>query len=250
MENIDFALVLLVAVVVTGVLWGFDKLVAAKKRSEDQSDPWWVEYGAGFFPVLFVVFALRSFFYEPYQIPSESMMPTLEVGDFILVNRWTYGLRMPVTGETFLPINEPERGDVLVFRFPAQQNVAYIKRIIGLPGDTVEVRNKQILINDEPVATELMTEPGIPVSVRQSTETIGNHQFPTWRTNNRLGRDGRWVVPEGEYFLMGDNRDNSNDSRFWGFVPDHLIIGQAVSVWMHWDEFFSLPSFSNVRAIP
>ena len=250
MENIDFALVLLVAVAISGVLWFIDKLITAKKRAPDQADPWWVEYGAGFFPVLFVVYALRSFFYEPYQIPSESMMPTLEVGDFILVNRWTYGLRLPVTGQTFLPINEPERGDVLVFRFPAQQNVAYIKRIIGLPGDKVEVRNKQILINDQPVPSTLVTEPGIPVSVRQSTEQLGTHAYPTWRTNNRLSRDGSWVVPEGEYFLMGDNRDNSNDSRFWGFVPDHLIIGKAVSVWMHWDEFFSLPSFSNVRAIP
>ena len=250
MENVDFSLVLLVAVVLTGVLWFFDKLVTAKRRTSDDPEPWWVDYGAGFFPVLFVVFALRSFFYEPYQIPSESMMPTLEVGDFILVNRWTYGLRTPVTGETFLPINEPERGDVLVFRFPEQTNVAYIKRIIGLPGDVVEVRNKQILVNGEPVPTTLVTEPGIPVAVRQSTEQIGSHTFPTWRTNNRLGRDGRWEVPEGNYFLMGDNRDNSNDSRFWGFVPDHLIIGKAVSVWMHWDEFFSLPSFSNVRAIP
>lgn len=250
MENIDFALVLLVAVAISGVLWIFDKLITAKQRDENTPDPWWVEYGAGFFPVLFVVFALRSFFYEPYQIPSESMMPNLEVGDFILVNRWTYGLRMPVTGKVVVPINEPERGDVMVFRFPAQQNVAYIKRVIGLPGDVIEVANKQILINGQPVSTVLQAAPGIPVSVRQSLETIDGREFPTWRTNNRLGRDGRWVVPEGEYFLMGDNRDNSNDSRFWGFVPDHLIIGEAVSVWMHWDEFLSLPDFSNVRAIP
>lgn len=250
MENIDFALVLLIAVVISGVLWFFDKFITAKQRDKDDPEPWWVEYGAGFFPVLFVVFALRSFFYEPYQIPSESMMPTLEVGDFILVNRWTYGLRMPVTGEVFLPINEVDRGDVMVFRFPAQQNVAYIKRVIGLPGDTVEVRNKQILINGQPVPTVLESIPGIPVSVRQSTETLAEHTFPTWRTNNRLGRDGQWTVPEGEYFLMGDNRDNSNDSRFWGFVPDHLIIGEAVAVWMHWDKLLSLPSFSEARAIP
>ncbi len=250
MENFDFAAALFWAVVATGVLWVFDKLITAKKRTPDDSDPWWVEYGAGFFPVLFVVFAVRSFFYEPYQIPSESMMPTLKVGDFILVNRWTYGLRAPLSGEVMIPISEPERGDVMVFRFPKQTNVAYIKRVVGLPGDVIELRNKRLTVNGENVDMQAVTGADIPVRVDQFTETLGSHQFPTWRDKLRPARDGRWVVPEGEYFMMGDNRDNSNDSRFWGFVPDHLIIGQAVSVWMHWDDFLSVPSFADVRSIP
>ena len=251
MESFDFAAALFWAVVVTGILWIADKLFAAKKRSPEAKDPWWVEYGAGFFPVLFVVFAVRSFLYEPYQIPSESMMPTLEVGDFILVNRWAYGLRAPLSGDVMVPVGDVERGDVMVFRFPQQTNVAYIKRVIGLPGDVVEVRNKRILVNGEIVPFEPVNLPGIPARVDQANEQLGDHEFPTWRDKLRPPRgDGRYEVPEGQYFLMGDNRDNSNDSRFWGYVPDHLIIGKAVSVWMHWDDFFSLPSFSSVRAIP
>ena len=250
MENFDFAAILLVVVLVTGVLWVFDKLVTAKQRQAGGKRPFWVEYGAEFFPILGLVFVVRSFLYEPYQIPSESMMPTLEVGDFILVNRWTYGLRAPITGQTFLPISDPERGDVLVFRFPAQPNVAYIKRIVGLPGDVVELKNKVVLVNGEPVPGVPVTNPEAPATVLQTTETLGDAEFPTWRDRLRPARDGRWEVPEGSYFMMGDNRDNSNDSRFWGFVDDRLIIGKAVSVWMHWDDFLSLPSFSTVRAIP
>lgn len=251
MENIDFAAVLLIVVAVTGVLWVLEKVLAAKKGGESGGKkPFWVEYGAEFFPILAVVFVVRSFMYEPYQIPSESMMPTLEVGDFILVNRWTYGLRTPLTGKTFLPVGEPERGDVLVFRFPAQPNVAYIKRIVGLPGDVVELKNKMLTVNGEPVQSVPVSNPEAPATVVQNTEYLGDSEFPTWRDRLRPARDGRWEVPAGSYFMMGDNRDNSNDSRFWGVVEDHLIIGKAVSVWMHWDEFLSLPSFSTVRAIP
>ncbi|WP_370584044.1 signal peptidase I [Motiliproteus sp. SC1-56] len=262
----DFALLLVIAVAVTGLVWAFDSLVLAPQRrvllanAESQSsqsldeetrrklapEPVLVEYSKSFFPVLALVLVLRSFLVEPFQIPSGSMLPTLEVGDFILVNKYHYGLRLPVAGTKVLPLNDPERGDVVVFKFPRNPSINYIKRVVGLPGDRIRYDNKTLFVNGEPVAMELVATlpPGRPEK-QLIRERLGEVEHEIFRdlTKPRPGRE--WVVPEGHYFMMGDNRDNSNDSRFWGFVPDELIVGKAFAVWMHWESWFSLPSFGN-----
>jgi signal peptidase I len=216
-------------------------------QTEQIKEPLWAEYSRSFFPVLALVLVLRSFLFEPYQIPSGSMLPTLQIGDFIVVNKYTYGLRLPITGTKMLAVNEPQRGDVMVFKFPRDTKVKYIKRVVGVPGDSIKYVDKQLFINDQPIVQEYM---GMDISGNKILrEALGDTNHLLWQQPAK-GRDWKTkVIPEGHYFMLGDNRDGSNDSRYWGLVKEDLIVGKAVGVWMHWESFFSLPSFSTVGGI-
>ena len=210
----------------------------------------WVDTGRSMFPVLLIVLVLRSFLVEPFQIPSGSMLPTLKIGDFILVNKFHYGFRLPVLNTKIIPMNDPQRGDVVVFKYPKQPSVNYIKRVVGIPGDVIRYQNKILYINGVPQAQELLAQlpPNRPQRlVMQENLDGAAHQI--YKDLNRPSQNMQWTVPEGEYFMVGDNRDNSNDSRYWGFVPDELIVGKAFAVWMHWPTFLSVPSFGEVRVI-
>lgn len=257
--DIDFPLILVVLTFASGLIWLADILFWRKRRlaatpadvsddGDEPKEPYLVDLSRSFFPVLVVVLILRSFLVEPFQIPSGSMLPTLEVGDFILVNKYAYGLRLPVVGTKVLDIGDPARGDVMVFRYPKDGETNYIKRVIGLPGDTVRYDNKQLFINDQLVESEFVVRLP-PVEVRK--EDLGAVEHDIFLTMGRSGAagEGEWKIPEGEYFMMGDNRDNSNDSRYWGTVPDELIVGRAFAIWMHWESFTSLPSFKRVGGI-
>ena len=228
-------------------------------------EPVLVEYGKSFFPVLALVLVLRSFLVEPFQIPSGSMKPTLEVGDFILVNKFAYGLRLPVLDTKVVDIGEPQRGDVMVFRYPSDPNVNYIKRVVGLPGDHLRYSSdKRLFVNGQPVAERLIgDEPGSLGSARLYHEKLGaaEHLVRKEMRRYRIEPDREWTVPAGHYFMVGDNRDNSNDSRYWddpnilpalqGMVPDRNIVGKAFAVWMSWPEpkLSNLPTFSRVGLI-
>ncbi|MFO8143010.1 MAG: signal peptidase I [Marinobacter sp.] len=258
--DIDFPLILVVLTFATGVIWLADKLFFRKKRelaagsehatdaAVQSSEPWLVDLSRSFFPVLAIVLVLRSFLIEPFQIPSGSMLPTLEVGDFILVNKYAYGLRLPVVGTKILSVGDPERGDVMVFRYPEDGKTNYIKRVMGLPGDRIRYRNKQLFINDQPVPREFVAR--LPPMERWR-EQVSDVEHDIYLTLGRVSGpgEGEWVVPEGHYFMMGDNRDNSNDSRFWGTVSDDLVVGKAFAIWMHWQSLTSLPSFDRVGGI-
>ncbi|GLS27253.1 signal peptidase I [Marinibactrum halimedae] len=220
-------------------------LVAAKK------EPAAVEYAKSFFPVLFVVLVLRSFLVEPFQIPSSSMEPTLEIGDFILVNKFTYGIRLPVVRTKVFDINTPKRGDVMVF-FPPHKKQYYIKRVIGLPGDKIQYTNNVLYINGEKQPQSLVASlPAARPMFQLTTETLDGREHTMKKSiqPGPLSVHGVWEVPEGHYFMMGDNRDNSSDSRAWGVVPEENIVGKAFAVWMHWESFFSIPNFSTVGVI-
>lgn len=277
--TIDFPLILVVLVFGSGSIWLFDTLFMAPRRqrarqalqaeypewsrdgSKDAlaydtkvrataSEPTLVEYSRSFFPVLFVVFVLRSFLVEPFQIPSSSMVPTLEVGDYILVNKFTYGIRLPVIRTKVMSINEPRRGDVMVFFPPHMNDTYYIKRVIGLPGDSISYRDKRLTVNGEPVPTEsLAVLPEGQARIEVGLESLGGEPHLVQDDLTRPGRDFTLVVEEGHYFMMGDNRDNSSDSRVWGLVPERDIVGKAFAIWMHWDSLFSIPSFSRAGAI-
>ncbi len=265
--DIDFPLILVVLTFATGLVWLADKLFLRARREgrmttdggavassgtddgvEAPKEPYLVDLSRSFFPVLAIVLVLRSFLVEPFQIPSGSMLPTLEVGDFILVNKFAYGLRLPVAGNKVVAIDDPERGDVMVFKFPEDGETNYIKRVIGLPGDHLRYRDKTLFINGEQVPTEFMASLP-PIELRREMLSGATHEiFLTMGRRNGAG-DGEWVVPENQYFVMGDNRDNSNDSRFWGMVPDELVVGKAFAIWMHWESLTSLPSFGRVGYI-
>jgi signal peptidase I len=278
--DIDFPLILVILVFGSGLIWALDAMflapgrrrVAAElqgefprwqeqgsaqqhqyhaKLQQTASEPVVVEYARSFFPVLAVVFVLRSFLVEPFQIPSSSMVPTLQVGDYILVNKYTYGIRLPVLRTKVLPLNEPERGDVMVFFPPHMNDTYFIKRVVGLPGDTVSYRNKVLFVNGERVEHQPVAElPSLNNSrYRLGLETLGEGNHLMQVDAMRPARDFSVVVRPGHYFMMGDNRDNSSDSRIWGQVPEKDIVGKAFAVWMHWDSFFSLPSFSRVGMI-
>ncbi|MGP0174236.1 signal peptidase I [Pseudomonas sp. NCHU5208] len=282
--SINFPLLLVIAVAVCGFLALIDLILLAPRRRSaiaayqgrvDEPDervlerlskePVLVEYGKSFFPVLAIVLVLRSFLVEPFQIPSGSMKPTLEVGDFILVNKFAYGIRLPVLDTKVIEVGDPQRGDVMVFRYPSDPSINYIKRVVGLPGDRIEyTQGKRLLINGEPVAEKLIgEEPGSLGSATLYQERLGQVEHVIRKEMTRMRREpgGQWVVPEGHYFMMGDNRDNSNDSRFWrdrhipkelwGMVPDDHIVGKAFAIWMSWPEpkTSHLPNFSRVGLI-
>ena len=260
----DFATLLVIAAAVTGAIWLFDLLVLGPRRimtsqaksapaaqssvNNAEKLPWYVDFSRSFFPVILIVLVLRSFIVEPFRIPSGSMEPTLYSGDFILVNKFSYGLRLPVLNTNILPLGEPQRGDVIVFRYPDDPALAYIKRVIGLPGDELEYRAKQLYINGQPVEQDVL--PALPErpGYEQRLEYLGEatHHIQVSR-NGTMGvhfaglqpfgniGDWRYKVPKGSYFVMGDNRDNSSDSRVWGVMPEQNLIGKAFFIWMNWD---------------
>ena len=288
----NFALLLLLATVVTGIYWLADRFIflprrrAAAQAAQDQlerrrselaaqgitqvdpidartttdrllAQPWWLDWTAGLFPVILIVFMLRSFVFEPFKIPSGSMIPTLLVGDLILVNKFTYGLKLPVIHTRLTEGKPVQRGDVVVFRYPPQPSVDYIKRVVGVPGDEVSYLNKQLTVNGQPmpraVASDFFDESTMEY-YKQFDEQLGvkNHRIIVddrrpgfvagafdfqYKDNCRYSVEGvSCKVPEGHYFVMGDNRDNSLGSRFWGFVPDGNIVGKAFFVWMNFGD--------------
>jgi signal peptidase I len=250
--DFDFAAILVGLTALTGGIWLLDHLLFAKGREEravlvgaEKKEPLLVEYARSFFPVILIVLLVRSFLAEPFRIPSSSMMPTLLIGDFILVNKFSYGLRLPVLDTKIVPVGEPARGDVVVFRYPKNPSQDYIKRVIGLPGDEVVYRNKALFVNGEPVPTESLGRYIGEGSGRDMTGAELKREDLSGTSHEILQRtaayfvpqgEGAWTVPEGHYFVMGDNRDNSEDSRYWGFVPEGHLVGKAFLIWMNWDS--------------
>ena len=260
----NFALFLLVLLALTGLVWALEAAWLRRSRPAQAKQPWWVEYSISFFPVILIVFLLRSFLVEPFKIPSSSMVPTLLVGDFILVNKFTYGIRLPVANSKIVEMGRPQRGDVIVFRYPEDPSLDYIKRVVGVPGDRVEYRNKRLTINGVAVPVrqtdDYLSRERMQFS-RRFVETLGGaeHQilldedaqgsvapsraFP-FAANCNYNMSGlACTVPPGHYFMMGDNRDNSSDSRVWGFVPDENVVGKAFFIWLNLNELGRFGSF-------
>jgi signal peptidase I len=247
--NFDFPLILVTATFLTGGIWALDHWWWGPKRrarmagsmvSEDKT-PWYVEYSRSFFPVILAVLVLRSFLVEPFRIPSGSMMPTLLVGDFILVNKYAYGLRLPVLNTRILDLGSPQRGDVVVFRYPKDPGVDYIKRVVALPGDKIAYYNKILTVNGRPAGQEARGvyqgkgQGAMMSGAEQRVEQLEGVRHDILVRAGYPGVQGEFVVPEGHYFMMGDNRDNSNDSRYWGPVPEGNLVGRAFMIWMSWD---------------
>jgi signal peptidase I len=259
--RLDFALLLVALTALTGLIWLVDRLLFARRRAQrDGKVPILVDYARSFFPVILLVLLFRSFLFEPFKIPSSSMMPTLLIGDFILVNKFAYGIRLPVTNTRLIDIGGPERGDVMVFRYPEDPNIDYIKRVVGLPGDVVSYRDRTLYINEVEVPQTLV---GRYLGTGRGADMNGNEerieQLPgaEHRILQRPGQDRpgqgeapRWRVPEGEYFVLGDNRDNSMDSRYWGFVPEANLVGRASVIWWSWDtQKDGIIDFSRIGTI-
>lgn len=260
----NFALILFILLVISGVLWAADRFHFRKRRASDAKEPLWVEYGASFFPVILAVFLLRSFLVEPFKIPSGSMIPTLLVGDFIAVNKYAYGIRLPVVNKKIIDIGQPTRGDVVVFRYPPDPSLDYIKRVVGLPGDKVAYLNKRLTINGQPVevrragdyfdAERLFYTPLYEerlgnrehmILIEDDAPAFVPHvmQFPH-RDKCLYNTEGFVCeVPPGHYFVMGDNRDNSQDSRVWGFVPDENLVGKAFFIWFNFGDLKRIGGF-------
>lgn len=292
----NFALILFVLTVVTGVIWFLDVFIFAKQRRKNADkalaeydarrakltaegirleestrhdmeasllrQPVWIEYSGSFFPVIALVFFLRSFLFEPFKIPSSSMLPTLYVGDLILVNKFTYGIRLPVINKKVISVNDPQRGDVMVFKYPEDPSVDYIKRVVGVPGDKIVYKNKRLSVNGKEVSYTNMPDfrDNLDYLKQYKEDLTGvshrilvNEQRPAYVDNPHdfKGRDlcsydndgFTCNVPQGRYFMMGDNRDNSLDSRYWGFVPDENIVGKAFFIWMNFGDIERIGSF-------
>jgi signal peptidase I len=250
--NFNFELILFYAVLISGVISLFDILFLAKKRKikyaktlqnfsvpEDYKLPILIEYARSFFPVLLLVFILRSFLFEPFRIPSGSLEPTLSIGDFILVNKYHYGLRLPVFHNKILPIYEPKRGEIIVFRWPPNPSFNFIKRVVGVPGDKISYIDKVLYVNGQKATqtgTNETDDPFVPWDVVQKEEDLLGVKHAIYLNNDKTNTDFEdIVVPAGMYFAMGDNRDNSADSRIWGFVPEANILGKASYIWLSWD---------------
>ncbi|OUR71367.1 signal peptidase I [Methylophaga sp. 42_8_T64] len=231
---------MLTLVIVTGIIWLIDIFLWAPQRVKEAQEPVIVEYARSFFPIILLVLVIRSFIAEPFRIPSASMLPTLHIGDFILVNKFAYGIRLPVLNTKVLETGEPQRGDVLVFRFPQDTRVDYIKRVVGLPGDKVGYFNKTIYINGEAIEQQVKAKDVsllglVPSRAELRVEQLGDIEHELLIDPDRSLVEGEMVVPAGQYFVMGDNRDNSNDSRFWGTVPEQNLVGKAFFIWMSWN---------------
>ena len=245
--NFNFELILFYATLVTGIIALFDVLFLAPRRKRAASAPAklpiLIDYSRSFFPILLIVFLLRSFLFEPFRIPSGSLEPTLLMGDFILVNKFDYGIRLPVVHTKIIDRNTPKRGDIIVFRWPPNPSVDFIKRVIGVPGDHISYINKVLYINGKKIPQSMeqksmaQDESGGEWQVLEKQEDLLGVKHQIFVDPNKSSRDYRdIVVPEGMYFVMGDNRDDSADSRYWGFVPDKNIVGKAVMIWMSWDS--------------
>jgi signal peptidase I len=278
MMDIDLPLVLVCLSFAGIIIWLFDLIVLKPKRIQrvlllQQNYKQWQQVGSederqylqqlpkaqeehvivretkSLLPIILIVLIVRSFIVEPFQIPSSSMEPTLDVGDFILVNKYTYGLRLPVLGTKVIDNTLPQRGDVMVF-FPPQDSRYFIKRVIGLPGDVIEYRNKVLTINgNEQSLVEVKDAPMDYEERDLFQEDLNGLKHVIFRQPRRPAEDFRVTVEPNHYFMMGDNRDNSSDSRFWGQVPEERIVGKAVAIWMHWKDWASIPSFSRVGKI-
>jgi len=254
---VDYALILTALTLACGLLWLADRL--RRRRSQgaepDSAVGKTVELFGSLFPVLLLVLIIRSFIFEPFKIPSGSMIPTLLIGDFIVVNKFSYGLRLPVTNRRIVSLGSPERGDVMVFRYPEDERINYIKRVVGIPGDTVTYRNKVLFVNGEPIVQDFEGNwegegrnrnlPGRRPQLRlehlaDEPHTILVHPDQPVRSTRT------WIVPEGHYFVLGDNRDHSLDSRGWGFVPEANLVGRATRIWMHWDCSRGCVVFSRI----
>ena len=294
----NFALILFVLMVGTGIIWFLDVFYLAKQRrvradsalrefdernhklsSEGiklqesgraameanlLKQPAWIEYSGSFFPVIALVFFLRSFLYEPFKIPSSSMVPTLQIGDLILVNKFTYGIRLPIINKKIVEVNHPQRGDVMVFKYPEDPTLDYIKRVVGVPGDKIVYKNKRLTVNGKEVSyqplSDYLDEERLSYSKQFSENLLGvehkilndeqapayvpnPHNFPQRELCSYNDEGFACTVPTGQYFMMGDNRDNSLDSRYWGFVPDQNIVGKAFFVWMNLNNIKRIGSF-------
>jgi signal peptidase I len=294
----NFALILFVLMVVTGVIWCLDVFYFAKQRraradkalaefdarnaklksegikleesgraaleADLLRQPTWIEYSGSFFPVIALVFCLRSFLFEPFKIPSSSMVPTLQVGDFILVNKFAYGIRLPIIDKKIIDVGNPQRGDVMVFRYPEDPSFDYIKRVVGVPGDKIVYKNKRLTINGKELSYKPLPDYLDEEHLSYSKQYLENltgvehkilnddsaptyvpnpHNFPKRNLCTYDDEGFTCNVPTGEYFMMGDNRDNSLDSRYWGFVPDKNIVGKAFYIWMNFGNFKRIGSF-------
>jgi len=261
---LDFSFYLFVAVVFTGAVWLIDKWFFEAKRNQvfkasteshqgaeithKGKEPVIVEYSKSFFPVLLIVFLLRGFIVEPFRIPSGSMLPSLYIGDFILVNKFAYGIKLPIVNTKIVEFSSPQRGDIVVFRYPRDPNLDYIKRVIGLPGDHIAYYNKVLYVNGKPVEREFIGQykgPG-QTFASEYVEKLQDYKHSMLllpaRPNNL---QGEYIVPEATYFVMGDNRDNSNDSRVWGPVPESNLLGKAFMIWMHYSDEWHFDRIGN-----
>ncbi|CAM8375516.1 LepB Signal peptidase I [Candidatus Methylopumilus universalis] len=236
-----FALIMVIVLTITGLIWLLDIFVLSKKRATNAKDPILVEYSKSFFPVILLVFFIRSFVAEPFKIPSGSMMPTLLAGDFILVSKFSYGIRVPILNYTMIEVDKPKRGDVFVFHYPPKPSIDYIKRVVGLPGDVIEYKSKTLYINNKKIEQTFVDKyPYVMneihhIEAKEFKEALGNvnhsiliHDLP--------GENFKFEVPQGHYLAFGDNRDNSADSRVWGFVPQHNLVGRAFFIWFNFGE--------------
>lgn len=249
----NFEALLVTLTLLTGAIWAWDKWrrkTDAQHAAQDEENvAWWLDLSRSLFPVILAVLVIRSFIVEPFRIPSGSMIPTLYAGDFILVNKFAYGLRLPAVHTKFLDLNEPERGDVAVFRYPVNPAQDYIKRVIGLPGDHIVYRDKQLLINGEPipqVSLGVYAGPESEPGARLMQEQLAGDFHSIVLQRQALDLDFEYVVPEGSYFVLGDNRDRSSDSRFWGPVPEENLVGRAFVVWMSWNPDANRINWSRI----
>ena len=264
--GVNFPLVLLLATSITGVIWLLDIMYFRPRRErsgretkilggddeaigKELKESKLIEYSISFFPVLAIVLVLRSFLFEPFQIPTGSMIPTLQVGDFILVNKYSYGLRLPVFGTKVVDIGQPKNGDVMVF-IPPHENEYFIKRVIGIPGDKIRYQNKTLFINDQKQNLDFISQyPPINPEYLVYNESLGEVEHGIHRNPYVDPRILEWQVPPGNYFMMGDNRDQSSDSRYWGFVPETNIVGKAIAVWLHKEPGLKFPEIDKNRWI-
>lgn len=252
--NIDFPLILVCLVAISGFIWLVDKLFFEKSRKEaGRKEPWWVDYSRSFFPIFLAVLLIRSFIIQPFRVPTGSLEPSVQPGDFIAVNQFAYGLRLPVLNTKIKSIGEPKRGDVVVFRYPADPSVDFVKRVIGLPGDHIVYRNRVLYINGEEMPQHYLRDgdgfdpPNFTANVNIYLEDLQTRKHLIQLNPSRFyATNYDLIVPPKHYFVMGDNRDDSEDSRYWGFLPEENLIGKAFLVWMSWDPKKHWFDFSRI----